>query len=297
MRRLELLINQSRRATENEDLAGIKTIEFEQYMNNAQDRLQSLIHTAHPESDFFAAQGFISLTSGQDAYNLQVLKDENGNNFNSRILAFNSVILVERTEGNAYFPLKFISSKERRTGYGYFLRNQEILIAPPATGNFPDGIRLTYAKKLRDLGIRRGQITSLSPLTITALGDATDLNDTDWLTIVDKDGVAKVDDVEMGGWNPGTGVITTSTDVSAAAIGDYVVYGEYSTTHCELPDICERYLLEFCNMKIFLRDSSGDANAQVALVKSMENDILELFKDNTGDVVHVPISSTDYMIW
>jgi len=297
VRRLELLINQSRRATENNDVAGISTLEFEQYYNNAQDRLQALIHTAHPETDFFAAEGFVSLTPNTDAYDLTTMKDEDENIFNSRILAFNSVFLVERTEGNAYFPLKFISSKERRTGYGYFFQNKKIILAPSSSGSFPKGVRITYAKKLRDLGIRRGEITSLSPLTITALGDATDLNDTDYLTIVNKDGISKVDDVEMGGWNSGTGIITTTTDVSAAAVGDYVVYGEFASTHSELPDICERYLLEFCNMKIFMRDSSADASMQSSLVKSLEDDILELFKDNTGDVVHVPISSTDYMIW
>jgi len=297
VRRLELLINQSRRATENNDVAGISTLEFEQYYNNAQDRLQALIHTAHPETDFFAAEGFVSLISGEDAYDLTNLEDEDGISFKSQILAFNSVFLIERSSGNAYSPLKFISSKERGIGYGYFFQNKKLIIAPSPSGSTSKGIRVTYAKKLRDLGIRRGTITSLSPLTITATGDATDLVDTDYLTIVDKDGASKVDNVVMGGWNSGTGVITTTTDVSAAAIGDYVVYGEFASTHSELPDICERYLLEFCNMKIFMRDSSADASIQSSLVKSLEDDIIELFKDNTGDVVHVPISSTDYMIW
>jgi hypothetical protein len=297
MRRLEFLINQVRRATENQDVAGIATIEFEQFMNDAQDRLQSLIHTVHPETQFFAEKGFVPLVSGQDSYDLTTLNDENGNSFKSRILTFNSVMLVERTEGNAYFPLKFISPKERRTGYGYFLENKKLILAPSPEGSFPEGVRLTYAKKLRDLSIRRGQITSLSPLTVTVLGDATDFNNADLLTIVDSEGNSKVDDVAMEGWNPGTGVITTTTDISAAALNDFVLFGGYSTTHCELPDMCERYLVAYGEMKIFMRDSSSDFSAQAALTKSMEDDILDLFKDNTGDVVHVPISSTDYMIW
>lgn len=297
MRRIELLINQVRRATENNDLAGISTLEFEQALNDAQDRLQSIIHTTHPESDFFAAVGFINLLPNQDSYSLENLYDDNGVLFKSRMLAFNSVMLVERTEGNAYFPLKFISPKERRTGYGYILRNKDIIFAPDSSGSFPKGVRITYAKKIRDLGIRRGVITNLSPLTVTTLGDATDFNDADLLTIVDASGASKVDDVAMEGWNPGTGVITTSTDISAAALGDFVLYGGHATTHCELPDICERYLIAYGEMKILLRDSSVDHRAQAQMVDEMEKDILQLFADNTGDVVHVPISATDYMIW
>jgi len=297
MRRIEFLIKQVRRATENNDLAGISTAEFEQYMNDAQDRLQNLIQKAHPETGFFERQGFINLVPTTDTYSLENMVDENGDSFKPRILLFNSLRMVERTQGDIYYPLKFISPKERTTGYGYIVRDKDIIISPTAQGTYNKGLRITYAGKLRDLGIRRGKITNLSPLTVSVLGDATDFDDADFLTIVDKNGVSKVDDVAMEGWNSGTGVITTSTDISNAALDDFVLLGGHSTTHSELPDLCEHYLISYTEMKIFMRDSSADTTAQSSLVSAMEKDIIDLFKDNNGDVVHVPISSTDYLIW
>jgi hypothetical protein len=299
MRRIELLISHIRKATENQDVAGISTAEFVQYMNDAQDRLQSLITAKHPESEHFAAEGFINLSNAVEAYDLRNMVDVNGVSFKSRILASNSVNLVERTQGDSYFPLKMISSKERTNGYGYFLRNNDLILSPIAQGTVNKGLRVVYAKKLRDLSIRRGVITGVGAgsITLTTLGDATDFLDTDYICVVDRDGVNKGDSIAIDTWTPGTGVITTASSLGTAAIGDYVTYGEFSTTHSELPDTCERYLIAYVEMKIFMRDSSADATAQASIVQTMEADIVELFSDNTGDTQHIPISATDYMIW
>ena len=70
-RKVDLLIDQVRRETENEDptaFTGIKDVEFLQYLNDAQDRLQSIITAKH--NNVFVKQKELAVTVDQEIYQI-----------------------------------------------------------------------------------------------------------------------------------------------------------------------------------------------------------------------------------
>ena len=70
-RLVDRLIDQVRRQTENEDsssTAGIQDVEFLQYLNDAQDRLQSLITSTHPL--VFVVEKEVDAVVDKEAYDL-----------------------------------------------------------------------------------------------------------------------------------------------------------------------------------------------------------------------------------
>lgn len=299
MRRLEILVAQCRRVTENRDVAGIGNDEIVQYFNDAQDRLQSRIQQEHPQQDYFARQGYINLISQQDAYDLTTLLDESGASFTSQILLSNAISLVERsnTQGDTFIPLKFISSTERRTGWGYFFRDNYIVIAPlPVSGQ----IRITYTRRLNNLDIRRGSIQAVNSgisigLSPGSVPEGTDFANVDYCCVVNKDGTVILGEIPVTGYNQGTRLISTTSALVGVTTDHYVVYGKYSTTNCELDDVAERYLIEYVNMRLYMRDSSRDASAQTKLVDSLEDEIVGLYAEPSNDANQIPILETDYL--
>lgn len=296
MRRIELLIKSSRSSTENKDLNGISQDDFIEYFNNGQDIIQSMIQNVHPETELFSKEGYISIITNQDAYDLTVLEDIDGNTFDSRILTRSAISLVERSENaDSYFPLKFISNKERKTGFGYYFMDKYIIIAPePRTGK----IRVTFTQRLANVDIRRGQISAVNPntslvLTSSTIPSGTEFEDIDYCCVVDKDGNIIRGNIAINSFTSPT--INTSDDLTGISVGDYVCYGKYSTTHSELPDILEMMLIEYVNYRVSVRDSSVDSKSLGTIVDEMKNQMSELFSDQGNDVMHIPISSTDYM--
>jgi len=212
-------------------------------------------------------------------------------------------IITSVGSASSYYPLKFISNSERRVGYGYMLRNKNLIIAPFPGSSINLGLRVTYFRKVDDLDIRRGTISAVSSgasITITGHSATEALND-DWVSIVDIDGNVIQSEIRMGGFVNGSGVITTSTilntDVVVNFASYYVVLGKYSTSHSELPDTCERYLLAYVEYQIAMRDSAIDVAVLERHLMKMEADIVELFATNQGDSMHIPITSTEYLIW
>lgn len=302
MKRLELLIEQARRATENEGTA-ISDEEFVQYFNDAQEKLQTLIHNEHPESDFFAREGYLSMVSSQETYSLTTLLNESLVPFRSHIFAKNAISLVERTEGNSYYPLKMISNRERRYGFGYIVRDSDILISPIPSSPVGLGLRITYTETLPGLDIRRAQVNGAPVGNVITYDNAIsglDFTKNDgFITVVDSLGNIKASDLQIV--STGVGTVTVSpvnaSDVAAISDNDWIVFGAWSTTHSRLPNVCEKYLLAYTQRKIFMRDSSTDASMQDTEMKEMQADLAELFADNANDATHVPIGSTDYMLW
>jgi len=302
MRRVEHLISQVRRQTENVRVGtsdGIDDIEFVQYLNDAQDRLMTAVIKANNRS--FTKEATFSPVKGQEAYDLP---------FDT--FTKTSVINLQYSQTGQdrdYGPVHLATFEERDTtdGYpiNYILRNGQILINPiPLTSN---GLfRLTYNPRLPKLDIRSGQITSFSQggsnITALTLNNAFTItltnarfNEIDEITIVDRDGVIKTYDFDIDSVNTSSGVVTITngshTLLSGESIANnqYVCLGNYTTTHSRLPDMAERYLVSYCAWKIFKRDSSEDRKDQENEIMMMERDIIEAFALQTGDVDYIPI--------
>jgi hypothetical protein len=77
-------------------------------------------------------------------------------------------------------------------------------------------------------------------------------------------------------------------------VGDYVVPGERATTHSELPDNCERYLISYVTWKILKRDSSTGSQEHVQELQMLAQQIVEAYAAAAQDVTRIPIINTDW---
>jgi len=214
---------------------------------------------------------------------------------------------------NGYYKLDAGQSDERLNSLPgnpsfYIRESKTLLLQPPPqqTGL----LRLTYQRSFPRLDKRRGRVSevTLGIDTITTLvldptiltsDDITLLNNAEYICIVSKDGRIKMKGIPIVEVNSTTGAVTVDTFTfesgETIAVGDYAVAGKYTTSHSELPDICERYLLRFCTWRVLKRDSSNDAPGENAEIKDMEAEIIESYRQADFDVKEVPILDTQYL--
>ncbi len=309
-RRIDLLISQARRATENEefsDTTGIDDAEFIQYFNDAQHRLQAVITALHPT--IFVKEGTIVASPRVEAYDLP-----------EDVYLNNKITLVEYTDvsPNDYYKLGASTLQNRDSSfYGtpckYIRRSGQILLSPipQSTGT----IRINYAYKIRELDKRRGVVSTVTlnsvDSTITSLVldtggnppiDSTSLSEHDYICVVDKNGNIKMKNIPVDTVDTATGAVTISSGFTYSSgetisAGDYIVGGQNTSTHSELPRSVERYLLSYASFKIFKRDSSVDSSEAQAELLAMEDDIVNSYAHVSDDVTLIPdINGDDWWV-
>ena len=308
MRRVELLIEQSRRATESNNFseeAGIQDSEFLQYLNDAQDRVFTRILGVYP--DAFITEALVTCTPGTESYSIP-----------SDAYLQTKVKLVEYSTNGVetqYYELEQATLRERHVGNSgspsyYIRRNNQILVQPkPSTAGT---LRINYIHKLPRLDKRRGKVSAVtldgSTRTITTLtldttdlsaSDVTDIQSLGYICILNKDGVIQMQNIPVATIDSDTGVVTLDGSFVYAvgetiAVDNYVVMGAYATTHSQLDDSCERYLLAHTDWKILKRDSSNDAVEQSSELNDTLSEIIDAYKDVDEDVDFVPILDSQY---
>lgn len=320
MRRIDKLIKQIRRQTENEDVGlnyGITEEEFIQYLNDAQERLQSLITTAH--KSVFIAEKVYNVKAGVQEYELP-----------EDCYMENKVTTVEYSENSSddnYYHLKQ-STLNRRSTYSeahpctYIRRSGKILLQPTPSNN--GMLRINYVRKIDRLDKIVGKIqfwntTEGDPGTPEEAGkiffttfrlNTTDgdfpldldvLEDTCDISIVDKYGNRKVS-MEVDGFNSTTGefvfnlfpAFEADSGILDVDVGDFIVSGNRTAAQSELPDMCERYLIAYASWKILKRDSSTDSAEQSSELSQMEAEIVASFAHVDDDVMGIPLINTDW---
>lgn len=321
MRKIDKLIKQIRRQTENEDVGinyGITTEEFVQYLNDAQERLQSLITTAH--KSVFINEEIIEVTKGVQEYSLP-----------EDCYMDNKITTVEYSENGAednFYHLKQ-STLNRRTTYSeahpctYIRRSGKILLQPtPSLGGL---IRLNYVRKIDKLDTIIGKIQFWN----TAEGDPNEpgeagqtffstfrLNTTDGDCPLDLDTLEDICDIsivnkygerlvsmEVNGFNSTTGEFSFENFPSFSTLdsrilevdsGDFIVAGNRTANRSQLPDMCERYLIAYTSWKILKRDSSTDSAEQSSELTQMEQEIVASFADVDDDIMTIPLINTEW---
>lgn len=308
MLRTDLLIDEARQATENVEFTtetGVQDSEYIRALNDAQDRIQSLILNAYPR--MFQKQKVIDAVKDQETYDIpvDVFMD-------SRIEKLEYSI---NRQLSGYYKLDAGVSDERLNSLSgnpsfYIRESKTVMLEPPPiqTGL----IRFTYQRSFPRLDKRRGKVSAVTldgtTKTITTLTlDPTILTDVDislinkveYICIVARDGRIKMKGIPVVDVNSSTGDITVDTfsyeDGESIAVGDYAVAGKYTTTHSELPDICERYLLRFTEWRILKRDSSNDALEEDKELQKMEAEIVESYRQADNDVKEVPVLDSQYL--
>jgi hypothetical protein len=286
MRRADLLITASRRATENQEFtatAGIQDDEFLQYLNDGQEEIHSVLQGTFPSilvdfKEVQAVQGQESYSAPRDLY------------LGTRIDQLEYSCSGISTD---YYLLKKGSLKERLNVQAgnpafYIRAGSNVLLQPKPQQ--AGKIRFSYQKAIPRLDVRRGTVSavvlgtsSITSLTLdpSVLLDAPALLEEGHISIVDKNGVVKMRSIPV-----------TAIDTST---GDFACRGDFSSTNSQLPDVCEKYLLEYCNLRILMRDSQTDS-AEVATLLAKVSETLRLaFAEPSSDPDRVPLLDVQFL--
>jgi hypothetical protein len=306
MRRATQLVKAIRRQSENEQIDpddGIGDDEVLQYLNDGQERLEAAIIRTHEKA--FAADSLIDLVRDQEIYTLPF-----GTFINHNLIAVEYSFTGTVSD---YIPLRRGKHIERTSFRGfpsfYIPRVREILINPISDRSVTSGIRITYNPKHPRMDKRRGIVTAVTlagsavtNLVVDATSgevsyDPSDFEEFDRISVVDVDGTQKMKNIPLDNADS-NGTLTVRSSFAfqtgeTIAVGDYVVLGENATTHLQMPQICEKYLIEYGVWKMMIRDSSSDVGQHAQLVAVVEQDIVDAFAEISGDVDRVPIINAD----
>lgn len=307
MRRIDLLISESRAETDNvtySDTSGISQDQFLRWANSGQTRILSLINQTFPHA--FLNESTIDVVSGQGEYDIPT----------DAFLGSRMVLVEFKNSGvTDQFYYKLVSGRpvERVNGLNgmpvfYIRKDNKILLQP--VPDRPGTLRILRQRVMPKLDIRRAVVSSVVldtvNRTITSLVldttleiDAEKLKAEGYMCVVDKDGNQQMAGIPIDDVNDSTGVVTVSAGFvyksgESITAGQYVVSGINSTTNSELNDVAERYLVEFMNWKAQKRDSSEDSGEASAEMKDIENDIVQSYSEADADVVYPPILDASY---
>lgn len=306
MRRLELIIKQIRRQTENEEFdsfVGISDEEFVQYVNDAQNNLQAKIIQQHPR--VFIKEKVLDAVPSQEKYVLPI-----------DCFLNNKVHNVEYSptgDENDYYVLQEDTIKSRNPGVTgspvkYIRLSGQVLMVPAPQSN--GKIRLNYVKRLRSLDKRRAELgetdVGLGYQLFTANGasqelildqttidaDALTIDENDYVCIVDSKGNQIATALEVVSCSTASLIIKSTDDTvlttNQIPKGSYIVLGPDASTHSELDETVERYLIAYCAWKILKRDSSVDSQEAMMELTEMLREIVGSYAMISDDVQFIP---------
>ncbi len=312
MERLDLLVRAARDATGNQTYtatSGIKQREFVRHFNAAQMRLLNRI--LQERSTLLTKQSYIDAVAGTAEYTLP-----------TDVFFKQNILKIEYShDGTAqnYSPLELRTPHEEVSvrGYpsSYYFRDGTLIVSPIPSNSVTNAFRLLYQKTLPTLDIRRGKISSVATgggyVTSVTLDTATVITESsddlangwvDHVSVCDADGTIKTQTTgcPVSSYVASTGVLTFTastvpTSANTPVANNYVVFGKYSTTHSQLVDPAERYLVEYAVLRTQMRDSNVDAAEQSPLLQAIEREILDAVAELEEDLPAIPILTQDFL--
>jgi hypothetical protein len=236
------------------------------------------------ENDLFISDFIFQLVPGQDEYPLP-----------PHIYAKSSIdnLAVSFLNGlsNTYLPLKKVSRKQQGFTFGYFVREDKIVLTPRPTS--PLNMKMAYVRKLPTMGLRGATVSSTTPTTIVVTNYIAGFEGlSDQISIVDKNGVILVSGLDFTFNGTDTFTVATSAGIPN---GSFVISGFYASSHSQLPDECEKYLIIALERMIQYRQSSQDINTSTLFSAEELASIREVFEDNSYDDAKPPV--TEWQEW
>lgn len=303
------LIAEVRRDTRNEDVPtdeteiGIVTNDFLRYINFAQEKCQAVAISA--KSTKFQTEKEISLVAGQIQYSIpdRVYLDEHILN----VELSSSGLARDYTE----IREESLSKRDDTPGYPtFYIRRGSSILLCPAYNASGGKARVTYDRAVDSLDLRRGVITArtissgqLTSLTLSTSSDDVDaLSSAQYLCVNDAFGNVTMYNIPMSNYDSSTGVVNISGGAftfqsgEVADVGTYVTVGQYTTTHCKLNSLCERYLAQYAEYKIFRRDSSSDANAAKEDMRETLKEIMQSYAEAPRDECEISIDNEELIL-
>lgn len=303
------LITEVRRDTRNSDIptsteeVGIVTNDFLRYINFAQEKCQSVAISF--KSTKFQNVVEISLVSGTQQYTIP-----------DRVYLEEHILNMEYS--NSGLARDYYEIREKATSYRndqsgtpyYYIRRGSSFLLCPIYNSSGAKVRVTYDRAVDSLDTRRGTILShtASATALTALSLSTTGDDTDamalaqYLCVNDAFGNVTMYNIPITGYDSTTGVVSilggsfTFTAGESVTDGSYVTIGQYTTTHCKLNALCERYLAQYAEYKIFRRDSSSDQQEAKNDMKETLKEIGLSYQETPRDEAEIQIDNRDLMV-
>jgi hypothetical protein len=295
MRRLEMLFAEARLSTNTSDIASVSDALLQGYMNRIHSYVEDLMFLVNDENDLFIKDWYFNLISGTDEYSLPIDIYAKSSIDNLAVSFLNGL-------SNTYLPLKKVSRKQQGFTFGYFVREDKLVLTPRPTS--PLSMKLAYVRKLPTPSIRIGQISSFTGTTITLSNYVSGISGLDdYICIVDANGNIlnkTIDTMNNTVYVPITrsddtsGVLTVD-NTTGAINGAYVVVGKYASSHIQLPNECEKYLITALERMIQYRQSSPDIRTSQMFSEEEISTIKEVFADNSYDDAKPPV--TEWQEW
>lgn len=301
MKRTDLLINDVKFDANEQDSSRFTSMRLAKYFSDAQKKIHAIMFEVMPdEGTLYPKEKFYDLTFEQEFVTLP-----------TDIWAKNSIISVGRssnTSGNPryYSTLRKISEAERRIIQGYFVFGNKIGLSPLPRTNLGTGLRVVYERKLPTLSPRIGLIDTIVSQTITVTSPLNEpITDySDYFCVVDEDGVIQNIDangdivkLKISSYDGSTGTLIAATgvDLTGFSAGQYIVSGEYATSHSELLEECEELLISYVDRKIQKVDSSSDLASSTLFTEEDKAVIESMVSENFKDSIYPAIVDTDYL--
>lgn len=303
------LITEVRRDTRNEDIpttgseVGISTEDFLRYINFAQEKCQAIAISA--KSTKFQTSKEISLVNGTIEYPVP-----------DRVYLDEHILDVKYSNSGLardYYEIRERSLSQRVDYAGspcFYIRKGGSVLLCPIYNSSGAKARVTYDRAVDSLDIRRGQITDsltaagfLAGLTLDPdTDDADALARAQYLCINDAFGNVLMYNIPVTSYNSSTGVVAIKDESflyqagETAPVGAYVTVGEYTTTHSKLNHLCERYMSQYSEYKIFRRDSSNDATQAKEDMRETLKEIQVSYQETPRDECEVQVDNPDLMV-
>jgi len=296
MRNIKYLIEEVREATENQDVSefiGIKDREILRYFNDAQERLQSEIVKTSPK--VFTKEVVLDVT-GERFYSLPY-DIFMGNKITDVKFRYTPSDEWERLEPDFVANLDDIDYYDIRPETYIRLSGKISLRPRPSRGQ----VRITYVCFVPKLDLQRalidaatvsnGQITALS-LDING-ADFDELERDSHFSLVNRHGEIVQDQIKFDDIDVNTGDVTLTSFINTdktdtELVGSRVVIGKKASTHSQMDEIVERYLMGYVQMKMLQRDGSAEFAIQQQIVLEMEREIVESYGVISDDILHIP---------
>ena len=287
MRRLEFLVNRVRYETDNRDTNGITNAEIVSYFNDAQKYISSLIFKNNPYADFFKTQVELP-ASTTGIYTIP------SDCFSTNAVSMVEVKWAESNNNQGYNRIKPIMESEAVYMFGYYIRNNQVIITGDAPNANFTSVRITYFRRLKTLDVRQAKVQSIIANTsITMNAAPTDLYIMDdRASTVNSDGDQVVANIYFTNTS---GSVLTTTNTAGVTTSQWIVAGANACNKSELPAECETYLVDYVKQRIYTRNNYEDANKQMFFTEQQKADIIAIFSKNKKDDDVIPVTDITYL--
>ena len=310
MLRVEHLLKAIRRQTDNEQVGtdqGISDDEIIRYLNDAQDDVYGdIVNTFRAKFNDFET---ISIVARQESYSVP-----------TKAFMDDQIAMVEWSLTGLtrdYRALKRVTMRERNSVEGwpsrYTVANKKIYVWPIPVS--PVGtLRISFTRKVPTMDKRRAQVsastivgTNLTALTLKGVSGAaisstevSEFSEDDFLCVVNSQGQILMAGIAYTAVSA-LGVVTLDGNHAIQTgetipVGAYVVMGEYASTHSELPDDIENYLVCYGAWQVYKRDANDQFGPQQQQVITMKQSIIDNYAELNMDVDYTP-EINNYYDW